>query len=107
MSAAPTVAPGAPDPAPSYPTVKLAGGRLAILTIKAVGTATLATLTGVDWSQMTGQQRFMAVLAITVNAATAIEAFFDKTMSRLAEGQAIRKGAASGNTTPPIPTTPP
>lgn len=91
----------APDPAPSYPTVKLAGGRLAILIIKSVGTATLATLTGIDWLEMTGQQRFMAILAITVNAATAIEAFFDKTMSRLAEGQAIRK-AGSGGTNPPI-----
>ncbi len=96
-----------PDPAPSYPTVRLAGGRLAILIIKTVGSATIATLMGVNWVEMTTQQQVMAILAITVNVATAIEAFFDKTMSRLAEGQAIRKGGApgAGGTNPPIATT--
>lgn len=97
MSDAPTTAAAAS----SYPTVRLASGRLAILIIKSVGSAVIAALMGVNWADMSTQQKFMAIVAITVNAATAIEAFFDKTMSRLAEGQAIRKAGSTG-TSPPM-----
>ncbi len=92
--------PAAPAPATPPPTPTLAAGRLAILLIKTVGTATLGVLMGVDWSEMSTQQQVMALVAIAVNAATAIEAFFDKTMTRLSDAKAAR--LASGRTAAPF-----
>lgn len=93
-----------PDSIPAvipFPTDAAARARVAIVVVKSVGTAILGVLMGTDWVTMSGQQQFMAVIAISVNAAVALEALYDRTMSSRAAGK-----AASGNTNPPFPSPP-
>jgi hypothetical protein len=85
-------------PPAAYATDKTARAKIAWTAIKALCASILGVLTGVDWVEMSAQQQFMAIIAITLSLATAMEALYDKTMSSRAAG----KAAASGNTNPPF-----
>ncbi len=85
-------------PSVAYATDKTARAKVAWTAIKALCASILGVLTGVDWVEMTTQQKFMAIIAITLSLATAMEALYDKTMSSRAAGK-----AAAGATNPPFP----
>ncbi len=74
--------------------------RLGILLTKTAGAYLVGALMGLNWSEMSGQQQFLIVVAGIVALATAIESFYDKTAARAEQGAAM---IASGNTASPFP----
>ena len=80
------------------PSEGLAAMRLTILLIKTGGSFIIGALMGLDWAELSGQQKFLIIVAGIVALATAVEAFNDKTMSRLADG----KAATAAGKTPPL-----
>lgn len=72
---------------------KLAIARLCISLLIAGGTAYTTTMSGLKWSSLDGDQKFMVILGVSVILANNVHAFLDKTISRIAEGkEAIETG---------------
>jgi hypothetical protein len=72
---------------------KLAITRLLLNCLIVGGTAYTTTMSGVKWSDLDADQHFMVVVGVLIVIASNIQAFLDKTISRVQEGRsAIETG---------------
>lgn len=64
---------------------KLAISKLGCMCILAACASITSTLNGVEWSEFTGTQKFMAWVALTTSVVTVIVAFLSDTMQKLTD----------------------
>jgi hypothetical protein len=66
---------------------KLAITRLLLNCLIVGGTAYTTSMSGIKWSSLDGDQKFMVIIGVVIVIASNIQAFLDKTISRVQEGR--------------------
>lgn len=66
---------------------KLAIVRCSINCFVVGGTAYTTTMSGVKWSDLDGDQKFMVLLGVMIVIGTNIQAFLDRTIERINQGK--------------------
>lgn len=62
---------------------KLAIAKLVCLCLLAAGASITATLNGVEWSDFTGTQKFLALVSLVTAVVSTVLAFLSETMAKL------------------------
>jgi hypothetical protein len=66
---------------------KLAITRLLLNCLIVGGTAYTTSMSGIKWSSLDADQKFMVIVGVVIVIASNIQAFLDKTISRVQEGR--------------------
>jgi hypothetical protein len=66
---------------------RLAIIRITLFSFVAGATTFVTTMSGLEWSALTGTQKFVTVLGCVVAMSNNIIAFLDRTISRISDGQ--------------------
>lgn len=71
----------------SFSVHRLTIAFLFLFSVNSLGTAIIAALTGVEWSTLSPQTKFLIIAAIVVNWTGLLMAFFRTAVSKIAKGE--------------------
>ena len=71
----------------SFNLWKLAIARMGLKTFVTGATAFTASMSGVDWEVLTTTQKVLLILGVLVVMGGTVDAFLDRTISRITEGK--------------------